>query len=134
MCAELGGVGMSLRRRLLEIAKNIAGGEAVVQGSFTVTEETNAFTVTGLGFEPTNIIVNENEFEAIKKRTSCWISTDAFSAIGRYQTDTAANPAILNTATANNNTFVELFEDGFTVKQASNSYPIAAKNYNYIVW
>ena len=123
-----------MRRRLLQLAKMLSGGDELVQGSFEVTEETLEFTVDGLGFSPTGLIVCEDVFETVKKRTCGWMVTDIISFHLRYTTDTAANPAVLNQIPTNQNAFVAILQDGFTVRSASSNFPITPKIYNYIVW
>ena len=90
--------------------------------------------MTGLGFTPTSVIVCEDEFGAVKKRTCGWIRTDILSMHLRYNTDTSTVPSIASQTTENNDTFISILDDGFTIKQSSANYPIVAKKYNYIAW
>ena len=123
-----------MRRRLMEFVKEIAGGEDVTHGSFVVTEETSEFAVNGLGFSPTSVIVCEDEFGALKKRTCAWILTDIISVCMRYNTETSITPSIFSPTVENKNEFLSILEDGFTIKQINFNYPIVAKRYNYIAW
>ena len=118
----------------MALANAIAGGEEVVQGSFEITDEVTEFSVTGLGFTPTSVIVCEDEFGEVKKRTCGWIRTDILSMHLRYNADTSILPSISGQSADNNNTFISILDDGFTIKQSNAKSPIVAKKYNYIAW